>query len=72
VLLAAKIFEKNFLIDDLCHQVFPQLKQFLLMVFCQFRIMLVETFFTNFETVSPDENVVSGNLQRYFLLHWFV
>jgi hypothetical protein len=63
VLIAAKIFQENFLIDDQCHQVFPQLKQFLFNGFLTLTILWAQTFFTNLEIVSADGHVVSGNLQ---------
>jgi hypothetical protein len=64
VLITAKIFEKNFLIDDRCHQVFLKTR-FLFNGFLSIKIPLVQTFFTNLEIVSLDGNVVPGN----FLLH---
>jgi hypothetical protein len=37
MLIAAKIFLENFLIDDRCYQVFPQLKHNFLTSFCQLK-----------------------------------
>jgi hypothetical protein len=51
------------------HQVFPQLKHNLFLMALSIKMLLVRTFFTNLETVSPDGHFVSGNLQRNFLLH---
>jgi hypothetical protein len=66
VLIAAKIFEEKFLIENRCHQVFPRLKHDF---FFSIKMLWVRTFLTNLEIVSPDSHVVPGNLRRNFLLH---
>jgi hypothetical protein len=63
VLIAAKISEDNFLIDDRRHQFFP------FNGFLSIKMLWAQTVFTNSEIVSLDGHIVSGNLRKNFLLH---
>jgi hypothetical protein len=63
VVIAAEIFEKNFLIDDWCYQIKTR---FLFNSFLSIKLLLVRTSFNNLEIVSPYEHVLGKLTAKFF------